>query len=240
MVQVMTVTSLALVPAFLSTAVSETAPTLGGGCQGLFRDLGAKGYSDFELAAYCRANLPPQACHETFSKLGAQPWAPERIGKFCQTWGDAATAAPGRKALAFETYQQLQQTVDAAIKKKSDSGICQNAETKKPLPMEECIKQKEEYATKVQEAMTEMSNQVMGTAWGEKGAPAQAAASKVEALGPIVAKSSTVGVLAGVGLLTALTVAGAAVAARRGLGRMQKSDRERTLVDSLESEEDGA
>merc|ERR1712150_280070 len=113
-------------------------------------------------------------------------------------------------------------------------------ETKKPLPMEECIKQKEEYATKVQEAMQEMSNQVMGTAWGEKGAPAQAAASKVEALGPIVAKSSTVGVLAGVGLLTALTVAGAAVAARRGLGRMQKSDRERTLVDSLESEEDGA
>lgn len=170
----------------------------------------------------------------------AQPWAPERIGKFCQTWADAATAAPGRKALAFETYQQLQQTVDAAIKKKSDSGICQNAETKQPLPMEECIKQKEEYATKVQEAMQEMSNQVMGTAWGEKGAPAQAAASKVEALGPIVAKSSTVGVLAGVGLLTALTVAGAAVAARRGLGRMQKSDRERTLVDSLESEEDGA
>jgi len=238
MVHVMTVTSLALVPAFLSTAVSETAPTLGGGCQGLFRDLGAKGYSDFELAAYCRANLPPQACHETFSTLGAQPWAPERIGKFCQTWADAATAAPGRKALAFETYQQLQQTVDAAIKKKSDSGICQNAETKQPLPMEECIKQKEEYATKVQEAMQEMSNQVMG--WGEKGAPAQAAASKVEALGPIVAKSSTVGVLAGVGLLTALTVAGAAVAARRGLGRMQKSDRERTLVDSLESEEDGA
>jgi len=239
MVQVMTVTSLALLLAFLSTAVSETAPTLGGGCQGLFRDLGAKGYSDFELAAYCRANLPPQACHETFSKLGAQPWAPERIGKFCQTWADAATAAPGRKALAYETYKQLQQTVDVAIQQKAHSGICQNPETKKALPMDKCIKQKEAYAVKVKKAMLDMSNQ-MGFTFGGTGAPAQAAASKVEALGPIVAKSSTVGVLAGVGLLTALTVAGAAVAARRGLGRMQKSDRERTLVDSLESEEDGA
>jgi len=240
MVQVMTVTSLALVPVFLSTAVSETAPTLGGGCQGLFRDLGAKGYSDFELAAYCHANLPPQSCHETFGTLGAQPWAPERIGKLCQTWGDAATAAPGRKALAYETYQQLQKAVDDAIKKKAESGICQNPTTKKPLPMDECVKTKEDYAMKVKKAMQDMSTQMMGTAFGEQGTAAQPAASKVEALGPIVAKSSTVGVPAGVGLLTALTVAGAAVAARRGLGRMQKSDRERTLVDSLESEEDGA
>merc|ERR1711992_53976 len=105
--------------------------------------------------------------------------------------------------------------------------------------MDQCIKLKEGYATKVQKAMQDMSEQLMGTASGKKGASAQAAASKVEALGPIVAKSSTVGVLAGVGLLTALTVAGAAVAARRGLGRMQKPE-ERTLVDSMESEEDGA
>eukprot|EP00416_Gambierdiscus_australes_P026378 CAMPEP_0171067028 /NCGR_PEP_ID=MMETSP0766_2-20121228/7759_1 /TAXON_ID=439317 /ORGANISM="Gambierdiscus australes, Strain CAWD 149" /LENGTH=263 /DNA_ID=CAMNT_0011523237 /DNA_START=46 /DNA_END=838 /DNA_ORIENTATION=- len=148
----------AFVGTLLVCASADVATPVRDGCHKLLRDIAARGYGDVELAAYCRASLPPQVCRNAFNALGSQPWAPERIGVACQKWEeDAHGAAPGREAVSYEDYVELQRRVDLVMQHKAEAGLCKDPSTGSAIPLDKCVEWKlqeyPKYTQKVQEAI---------------------------------------------------------------------------------------
>eukprot|EP00413_Alexandrium_margalefii_P044221 CAMPEP_0204605388 /NCGR_PEP_ID=MMETSP0661-20131031/58453_1 /ASSEMBLY_ACC=CAM_ASM_000606 /TAXON_ID=109239 /ORGANISM="Alexandrium margalefi, Strain AMGDE01CS-322" /LENGTH=265 /DNA_ID=CAMNT_0051616625 /DNA_START=83 /DNA_END=880 /DNA_ORIENTATION=- len=224
-------TSIAL--AFAASAAAEdlfsTAP---GGCQGMLGDVAAQGRSDAELAAYCRASMPPKLCQDALSGLGQQPWSTHRIASTCKTWeaqwnAAAVMGAPGREAMDFNS---LQATLNGCMAAKAEAGLCEK-KPGMPMSLNECIDHKQEVypqqTKKYNDAIQDFYSAVMGAPvtqeGGEKGTQkggkegdaqllegdAEEGVSKAADLGPVAAlRGRGLYLLAGLGLAVAGFAAG--------------------------------
>mmetsp|Transcript_3955 Transcript_3955/g.7990 ORF Transcript_3955/g.7990 Transcript_3955/m.7990 type:complete len:234 (-) Transcript_3955:71-772(-) len=216
--------SLALVPALVPTVTADLTP----GCHTLLQDVAAQGHSDFELLAYCRANMPPQLCRDAVSSLGSQPWSPDRIALSCQKWEEQwsaqAAAAPGRSVYDFS---EVQSRADAIIKVKSEAGLCKDPKTGGQIPLDKCITWKSKvYSEKTKELHDLLSN-FYGAAMG---------AGKIqesEQLGPIAAPGGArMGMFAGLALIMLSFAGAAAMTVNRVWRRVRKPEHAHQLVDS--------
>mmetsp|Transcript_743 Transcript_743/g.2488 ORF Transcript_743/g.2488 Transcript_743/m.2488 type:complete len:272 (+) Transcript_743:79-894(+) len=255
-------TSIAL--AFAASAAAEdlfsTAP---GGCQGMLGDIAAQGRSDAELAAYCRASMPPKLCQDALSGLGQLPWTTGRIASTCEAWkaqwiAAAVMGAPGRDAMDFDS---LQATLNGCMAAKAESGLCEK-KPGTPMSLNECIDHKQEVypqqTKKYNDAIQDFYSAVMGTSpatqapsakeggasggetAGEKGdgqlleGAADESSGKAEELGPVAAfRGRVLFLLAVPGLAVAALAAGATV-----LRRLRRSPGSR-MARVAGTEEDG-
>lgn len=147
----------ALVPALTALVAADGPPGAGSGCSHALLRLSGEGHSDLELAAYCRANLPPDVCRDASGTLGEQPWAPDRIAALCERWdGRWAGAAPARQAQA-SGFENLQPLLEECMQKKAAAGICKDPNSGGPLPLDQCAAEKAkeypEQTKKIQEAL---------------------------------------------------------------------------------------
>eukprot|EP00413_Alexandrium_margalefii_P034153 CAMPEP_0204577634 /NCGR_PEP_ID=MMETSP0661-20131031/42456_1 /ASSEMBLY_ACC=CAM_ASM_000606 /TAXON_ID=109239 /ORGANISM="Alexandrium margalefi, Strain AMGDE01CS-322" /LENGTH=267 /DNA_ID=CAMNT_0051586487 /DNA_START=77 /DNA_END=880 /DNA_ORIENTATION=- len=136
-------TSMALVLAAAASA-DDLFTTVPGGCQGMLGKIGASGHNDMELAAYCRANMPPKLCQDALNGLGQQPWSADHIASTCKTWEEQWNAVmsvgvPGREAMDFS---QLQETLNGCMAAKAQAGLCQKP-SGKPMALNECVDHKQ-------------------------------------------------------------------------------------------------
>eukprot|EP00416_Gambierdiscus_australes_P021324 CAMPEP_0171068960 /NCGR_PEP_ID=MMETSP0766_2-20121228/8865_1 /TAXON_ID=439317 /ORGANISM="Gambierdiscus australes, Strain CAWD 149" /LENGTH=229 /DNA_ID=CAMNT_0011525309 /DNA_START=89 /DNA_END=778 /DNA_ORIENTATION=- len=212
--------------ALVSLVVADSSTPVRDGCHDLLRDVASRGYTDVELAAYCRATLPPHVCRDAMTSLGSQPWAPERIGAACQKWeDDARAAAPGREAAtSYENYLELKKRVDDCMQQKAEAGLCKDPSSGSAIPLDQCVQWKlqeyPKYSAKVQEAIQKVYN----TAVTGQGVPPQA---KFEIIRPVHVRGASFTVLAGSAGFAVL-LAGAAVATRR---RIKSSEQKHALVE---------
>mmetsp|Transcript_30441 Transcript_30441/g.70786 ORF Transcript_30441/g.70786 Transcript_30441/m.70786 type:complete len:231 (-) Transcript_30441:103-795(-) len=207
-----------------ASAVADSATPVRDGCNKLLKDVAARGYTDMELAAYCRATLPPDVCRDAVTTLGSQPWAPERVGAACQKWEDDARGAPGREtATSYENYLALQKRVDETMAAKAEVGLCKDPNSGSAISLDQCVEWKlqeyPKYSARVQEAV----QKVFSTAVYGQGVPM---AAKFEIIAPAPARgASLAAVLAGLAGLAVL--AAVAVVAGR---RVKSPEQNRALV----------
>jgi len=153
--------AMALVASATANGVTSASPA----CLNMLSDVTSQGRSDAELAAFCRASLPPQFCREAASSLGQQPWSPDRIASTCKTWEDrwdarSAAAAPGREAkqghgghehqdsgadsgTGFSSFDELQKYLDQCMAVKASAGICKKPGSEQPMDLNSCIDYKQ-------------------------------------------------------------------------------------------------
>eukprot|EP00408_Alexandrium_pacificum_P049022 CAMPEP_0171239252 /NCGR_PEP_ID=MMETSP0790-20130122/43883_1 /TAXON_ID=2925 /ORGANISM="Alexandrium catenella, Strain OF101" /LENGTH=249 /DNA_ID=CAMNT_0011705623 /DNA_START=64 /DNA_END=813 /DNA_ORIENTATION=- len=190
------------------------------GCHTLLHDIAAQGRSDMELAAYCRANMPPALCRDAMGSLGSQPWASDRIASTCEKWEEqwntAAKAAPARITMDFA---ELQAKTDQCVKLKAQAGLCRNPKTGEPpaqasLRLDACIRWKQHTYPEQTKKIHEMVSGFYAVAMGGKQPPMRKGGKppmKNEQVGPVVAPR-----VAGAGLYAGMAVAGSALAALAG------------------------
>mmetsp|Transcript_47263 Transcript_47263/g.109363 ORF Transcript_47263/g.109363 Transcript_47263/m.109363 type:complete len:229 (-) Transcript_47263:204-890(-) len=203
-----------LAPALLTLAVANSVASAQDTCRSLLQDLGSRGFADVELAAYCRANAPPQVCRDASSMLGSQPWTSERMGAACRKWeDDARKAAPGREAWSPQDLAVLQQKVDQCMKEKANVGLCKDPTTGGSVPVDQCISYKlQEYpkqAQKVQEAI----QKIFAAATQVPQSPRPQ--SKAAWTGPVLISSRSLAPYVGAAALAVLLVSGMMAAVRR-------------------------
>jgi len=220
-----------------SAAMGDLGSGVAPVCESMLGDVASRGHSDVQLAAYCRASMPPQLCQDAAAALGKQPWSTDRIASACKTWegqlgGQSARGAPGREAVDF---QQLQQYLDQCMHAKAEAGVCQNHDTGKPLSMNECIDYKQRTYPEQTKNIMDALNRFYDVAMG--GAPKTATSGAVgrsEQVEPIaVARGPSVGLVVGLGSLVAAALAGAAGFLRLRRRPMMR----RALVDTAGEEE---
>lgn len=112
-----------------------------GHCGELLKSMHVEGHSRFELGAVCRSRLPPEVCRSALGPLrGNAPWSTETISETCSRWeaewqAHTAHLVPSRRA---QTATNLVETLNLAMQKKRELGICQN------LAFDECARMKAE------------------------------------------------------------------------------------------------
>mmetsp|Transcript_39076 Transcript_39076/g.78847 ORF Transcript_39076/g.78847 Transcript_39076/m.78847 type:complete len:262 (+) Transcript_39076:70-855(+) len=226
------------VSARLAPSAAESLFTAAPGCHTLLQDIAAQGRSDMELAAYCRANMPPQFCRDAAGSLGSQPWSSDRMVSTCQKWEEqwnarVAAEAPGRAAMDFA---EMQAKADQCVKAKALAGLCKDPKTGGPLPVDKCVA----YKAKVYPEQTKKWHDTLQAfygVWMGKGqqaapptttkAPAHGLKGVLGAIGSAIAKgkqqkSEQVGPVAvpsmvGSGFFVGAAVAAAAFAAAAGV-----------------------
>lgn len=97
-------------------------------CHKLLQGVAAAGRTDFELAAHCRARLPPDVCHRTHAALGPQPWPAARMQSTCGLWeaerrAYAETLSPDRRLQEFDDLKKL---LDQVLAAKAGFGLLAN------------------------------------------------------------------------------------------------------------------
>jgi len=229
----------------IALAASASADELAGAnpaCQSMLSDVAGQGRSDVELAAFCRASLPPQFCQEAASSLGRQPWSSDRIASTCRTWEDrwnarSAAAAPGREAKgglgkafkghkgggggwggdgsSFRSFGDLQKYLDQCMVVKARAGICKMPGTEQPLDLNSCI----DYKQKTYPEQTKKFNVAMNSFYSHVMGKSTQQELTAAPRGP------SAGLLVGLGSVLAATTAAAA-----GFLRCRRQGMRRTLL----------
>jgi len=212
-------------------------------CLNMLSDVTSQGRSDAELAAFCRASLPPQFCREAASSLGEQPWSPDRVASACRTWEDrwnarSAAAAPGREAqgvseglaealahghqqgqgggAGFSSFDELQRYLDQCMAAKASAGVCRAPGSDKPMDLNSCIDYKQRTYPEQTKRFTDAVNSFYSHVMSKSELRQERAAAP---------NGPGAGLLLGLGSVLAATTAAAA-----GLLRYRRGGRRYALV----------